>query len=703
MITIRPSVFCFLGKVAPDLHAMLPAAIRKRLGAVPDVFSFIAVTDDAVDLRLGTQRPSIPSVEGSLQSRLWDALAFSTSAIGNIRVRTDALQRPPEGRGSYQVVRGGPDIYIIQCLSDPMGWEMAFAIAEKIQRRSETPPSAGNARGIFPLFHMPSEDEEAERSQAVTGLHRLEKLVKKGILFPSIVVDRVNRNGYPLERWEDLTELLSDFLALSTASEAAADIWRVFPQVADLHASIRDEDGGGSAGLSSIGLSRFRFNKELLGEELGRIHHRNLNRALADTFSEEPASPDTEESRDFLGRMVSKGLSGRGEGLSIAREEIVEWARGDSTGGGRGLGAWSCAFDRLQQAVFERMGEVSQNIENARQRGQALEMESPLRDTWIARLSVIRSPYSTYLSAGLAGALIGALLGMQVFRVPTAGFLVGAGGGAFLAVVLVSLLRRKLRREVFTLGEFPESTFTEEFSAPRTLERFSRKQRPGRRKTGVSIQLWGELRSQLEPGAKQRIDSMKEQVRTELEDSRREEAELVFLDRAIHGLRESVEAWRGRFSEPDLWESPRGFSGDVFPADGPRRIYEWLHGSAASEASLKALLGPLDPAAGTGAFLERVEEVARVWGRDKAQSLSLAQVLEILDDRPQDLIERLSEASAPLWPRPGDRDELVRCFGSDFTELAKPSDLHHSARDETIFIRVLGCVRSAELTRSEVP
>jgi hypothetical protein len=81
-------------------------------------------------------------------------------------------------------------------------------------------------------------------------------------------------------------------------------------------------------------------------------------------------------------------------------------------------------------------------------------------------------------------------------------------------------------------------------------------------------------------------------------------------------------------------------------------------------------------------------------------SLELQQVLEILDDRPDDLIERLSEASAPLWPRPGDRDELIMCYGEDFGWMARTTDLRQSVKDETIFIRVLGGIKSGELART---
>ena len=61
MITIRPSVFCFLGKVATDLYATVPMAVRRRLGAVPEVFAFISVNEDSVDLKIGARRPKMPA------------------------------------------------------------------------------------------------------------------------------------------------------------------------------------------------------------------------------------------------------------------------------------------------------------------------------------------------------------------------------------------------------------------------------------------------------------------------------------------------------------------------------------------------------------------------------------------------------------------------------------------------------------------
>ena len=51
-------------------------------------------------------------------------------------------------------------------------------------------------------------------------------------------------------------------------------------------------------------------------------------------------------------------------------------------------------------------------------------------------------------------------------------------------------------------------------------------------------------------------------------------------------------------------------------------------------------------------------------------------------------------------PRPGDGDELLRCFGADFARFAKGSDVLHSLKDETIFVRVLGGIRSGEFARA---
>ncbi|HVR74832.1 MAG TPA: hypothetical protein VMT52_10890 [Planctomycetota bacterium] len=706
MITIRPSVFCFLGKVAPELYGTVPAAIRRRLGVVPDVFAFISVVEDSIDLKLGTKRPRLPPVEGNLQNRLWHALTFASAAIGNIRVRTDALRRPADTPRGFQIVRGGPDIYLVQCLSEPMGWELVFAVAEKIHDRNELPPSAGRGRGVFPLFHLPSADEDLEREQALEGLRRLEKLVRRGVLFPSIVLDRVNRNGYPLERWEDLTELLSDFLALGTASEAAPDIWRTFPQVADLHGLAPGAAGaipagtGAVPGLSSIGLARFRFSREALGAELGRMHLRDLKRALARTFTNVHPHPGDGDCREFLDVLLERKASSDNDGMKAIERAIVEWVRAFDPEHPPLLGAWAHAVDRLQGALFERMGESSQRIENVRQDIESLALESPLRDNWIARISVRLPPVLLYTPAALGGGLICAFLGLVFHPNAMAGFILGAAVGAVLGLAAGWALRKTRSRETFTLGEFPESAFTTGFPIPRTLEIYSRQRRKQRGGRGLSIQLWGELRSQVEPDERDRLDRLKKRLGDDLAAARAEEAELIFLDRSINSLRERMEAWRERLTEVETHETGRGFSGDIFPADGPRKVYEHLQGREAAEGSLETLLARMEPSAGAPVPMDILEEAATAWGRERALAFELKDVLEVLDDRPEDLLDRLSEASAPLWPRPGDRDELLRCFGEDFARFAKDSDLRHSLTDETIFIRVLGGIRSGELART---
>jgi hypothetical protein len=699
LITLRPSIFCFLGKLAPDLYGNVPMSVRRRLGVVPDVFAFISVHEDAVDMKIGTRRPKLSLGEGTLQNRFWNALTFAAASIGNIRIRTDALRRPAETDQGFQVVRGGPDVYLVECLSDPLGWEILFAIAEKIHDRNQSPPGAGRARGIFPLFHVASSDEDLEREQAIEGLRRLEALVQRGVLFPSIVLDRVNRNGYPLERWEDLTEMLADFLSLSSASEAAPEIWRIFPQLADLHSAV--DGNGGAAGLSALGLGRFRFNRELIGEHLGRLHLRDLKRALHRTLAAEPAALSDEAVSEFLSGLVSRRLSAREDGSREVEAEIIAWVRQRETAPGPPLGVWTHVLDRLQHVLFERLGEVAQRIENARQDNEVIQLESPLRDTWIARLSVAFPTHFFYLPFTLGGAIAGSLLGLIVHGSrPLGGYFVGAVLGGLAGLGAAYATRKSLTRETFTLGEFPESTFTQGFPVPRTLERLTRRKGRGVLHPGLSVQLWGELRSQVEPNVKERIDSLKKQYTEDLGAARQLESELIFLDRSINLLRERVEAWRARLAEVEVWEPGRGFSGDIFPADGPRKIYEWLRGRDAAEAAAAAFLPRITAALDAPALLDMADEASASWGRDQSKDLQFDKVLEILEDRPEDLLERLSEASAPLWPRPGDRDELLRCFGDDFARFAKGADVRHSQKDETIFIRVLGGIRSAELART---
>lgn len=698
MITIRPSIFCFIGKLAPDLYGTVPVAIRKRLGVVPDVFAFVSVADDSVDLKLGTKRPKLPPFEGGLPNRLWQTITFASAAIGNIRVRTDSLRRPAETEHGFQIVRGGPDIYLVQSLSDPVGWELPFGIAEKIHARNEAPPSAGRARGIFPLFHLPSVDEDLERDQALEGLKRLEMLVRRGVLFPSIVLDRVNRNGHPLERWEDATELLSEFIALGSASEASGDIWRTFPQVADLHSAAANGDG--LLGLSSIGLARFRYQPQTIAEELGRLYQRDLRRALSRTFGVECVRPDGEESRLFLEGLMERRASLDIEGAKAVESEIANWVRGMEPAGSPGLAQWAQALDRLQISLFERLGEAAQRMENIRQENEALALETPFRDSWIARVSVLLPMHMAFLSSVVGLAFMGSFLGFILSGINLAGYFSGAGTGALLGLILGWIIRLRWSKETFTLGEFPESNFTQGFPVPRTLEHHGRRGKRRGIKSGLAIQLWGELRNQVEPEERERIDSLKSRLVADLEAARKEEAELVFLDRSINTLRENVESWRLRLAEVELWEPERGFSGDVFPADGPRKIYEWLGGRTVAESSVPLILRDVSPLRGGAAPSELVEEIASSWGKEESQKLDLEKVLEILDDRPQDLLERLSEAAAPLWPRPGDGDELLRCFGADFARYARENDLRHSVNHETVFIRIIGSIRSAELART---
>jgi hypothetical protein len=707
MITVRPSIFCFLGKVATELYGSVPHAIRKRLGVVPDVFAFIAAgADDAaaaievVDLKLGTRRPRLPELAGGLQNRLWQAVTYASAAIGNIRVRTDALRRPPEAESGFQLVRGGPDIYIVSCLSDPLGWELPFALAEKIHARNETPPSAGRARGIFPLFHLPSLDEDAEREQALEGLRRLEVLVQRGVLFPSIVLDRTNRNGYPLERWEDLTELLADFIALSSSSEVAGDVWRTFPQVADLHGLTR------GPGLCSIGLSRFRFSRDELGEELARYHRRDLQRALARTLGAEPQEPGLDACRDMLGALVAKHLSRSEDGARRVAGEIVGWVErleGKEAASGPvpiALGVWAKALDRLQAALFERLGEAAQRIENARQELEATVLESPLRESWIARVSVFLPAYLAYLATVPSLALVGALMSFYFRQIDLQSFFSGAVVGGLIGALVGWSLQRRWRKQTFTLGELPESALTQGFPAPRVLESHARKRRRSRPGPGVTIQLWGELRSQVEPEERGQLEQRKASLAARLAEARTEETELVFLDRSLSQFRERVEAWRASLGEAPFREPGRGFSGDVFPADGPRKLYEAFGGRAAAEACVPAVLSRVRPTADSPLVDDLAEEASSAWGREQAADLELDRLLEILDDQPENLLERLSEASAPLWPRPGDQDELLRCFGAELAAQAREGDHVCSLKDETIFLRVLGNVRSGELARA---
>ena len=701
MITIRPSVFCFIGKVAPDLYGTVPMAIRRRLGVVPDVFAFISMSEDTIDLKIGTRRPKLPKTDAPIQARFWQVLSFAAASIGNIRIRTDALRRPAEIEEGFQVVRGGPDIHLVQCLSDPMGWERVFAIAEKIHERTDTPPGTGRARGLFPLFHLPSSDEDAERDQALEGLRKLEALVRRGVLFPSVVFDRVNRNGYPLERWEDLVEILTDFISLGAASEAAPDLWRVFPQVADLHSNGTGSEEGPTAGLTALGLARFRFNRDLIAEHIGRIHMRDVKRSLHRTFSQEHASPTDDDCHGFLNQLAGKGLSLLEDGVRAVEAEIVDWVRAAQPGSGPSLGTWSHTLSRLQLALFEKLGESAQRIENVRQDAEALGLDSPLQDTWIARISVLIPPRFAYLPPILGGALAGSFIGMLYAQRPLAGFLGGGILGGLIGATAVYVNRRATAgKETFTLGEFPESTFPGGLPVPKTLERITKRKRSPGLRSNVSIQLWGELRSQVEPGSKERIDTLRARFAEELATARKLEHELIFLDRSINTLRERVEGWRTKLAEVEIWETGRGFSGDIFPSDGPRKIYEWLAGRSHAEKVAADMLPRITPWSDVTAILELADEASTAWGKDQSRDLGFDKVLQILDDKPEDLLERLSEASAPLWPRPGDGDELLRCFGADFARFAKGSDVLHSLKDETIFVRVLGGIRSGEFARA---
>jgi hypothetical protein len=309
-------------------------------------------------------------------------------------------------------------------------------------------------------------------------------------------------------------------------------------------------------------------------------------------------------------------------------------------------------------------------------------------------------PRFAYLPVVLGSALAGAFFGVVYNQPPLAGYFGGAILGALLGAGAVYLNRRAGGKETFTLGEFPESTFPEGLPVPRTLERITkRKKRTGFRST-LSIQLWGELRSQVEPGAKERIDTLRGRLAEDLAAVRKLEGELIFLDRSINTLRERVEGWRAKLAEVDIWEVGRGFSGDIFPSDGPRKIYAWLGGRAHAEKIAAEILPKVTPWSEITTILELADEASAAWGKEQSKDLGFDKVLQILDDRPEDLLERLSEASAPLWPRPGDGDELLRCFGADFARFAKGSDVLHSLKDETIFIRVLGGIRSGEFSRT---
>ena len=107
MITIRPSIFCFFGKLAPDLYGMVPVTVRRRLGAVPDVFAFLSVTAESVDLKLGTRRPILPSLEGNLQN--------SSDSLKQGAYRTKPVRTVYTPKPSGQL-RGGARIISQFCL-----------------------------------------------------------------------------------------------------------------------------------------------------------------------------------------------------------------------------------------------------------------------------------------------------------------------------------------------------------------------------------------------------------------------------------------------------------------------------------------------------------------------------------------------------------------------------------------------------------
>ena len=449
--------------------------------------------------------------------------------------------------------------------------------------------------------------------------------------------------------------------------------------------------------------------------QLGRLYLRDLKRCLRGTFAEEASVQGEEECRSFVDALVQEGfVAEEGPHCEVAGSEkrveakVVEWIRQrvperDMPGGSTpspSLAFWAAALDCLQRAVFERLGDASQRIEDARQRAEALALESSLKETWIARVSLLFPPHFAYFPPAMAGALFGTLLGLIFHRIPLAGYFAGGILGGIVGLLVGYLVRRRWKKETFTLGEFPKSAFADGFSPARTLEHFSRQRKRRHGYSGVSLQLWGELQNQMDPGAQDRLDLLKTDLDRELCSSREAKAKLISLDRDLNTLRDCVEAWRARLSEVGSWEPGRWYSGDVFPADGPRKIYEWLEGQKEAEKCAADLLPQIAPSSDSMALFESLEALSSSWGKEKAQPLELTRVLAMLDDRPDSLLERMSEASAPLWPRPGDRDELIRCFGADFQWLSKPGDLYHSVKDETICLRILSGLKSAELMRS---
>jgi hypothetical protein len=425
-----------------------------------------------------------------------------------------------------------------------------------------------------------------------------------------------------------------------------------------------------------------------------------VKRILSLSFAVEAAPVSDEDLQAFLCGLVDRGLSATEDGAKAVEAEMVAWVRGADSGHVPSLATWAHVIDRLQLVLFDRLGETAQKIENSRQESEALAFETPQKDAWLARVSVL-VPERFYSAPWvLGGALAGIFLGLLVHRTALAGYFLGGFLGGLAGLGLKRLLWKRAGKEAFTLGEFPESTFSEGFPVARTLEPLSRTKRLAGMRQGLSIELWGEHRSQVDPLAKERIDTTKARLVQDLALARKEEADLIFLDRTINALRERVESWRLRLGEVEMWEPGRGFAGDIFPSDGPRKIYEAFKGRDSAEKFAADLLGKITPALDASVIIELIDDGSTAWGREESKNLQFEQVLEILDDRPEDLLERLSEASAPLWPRPGDRDELLRCFGGEFSRFARDADIRHSLKDEAVFIRVLGGIKSTELARA---
>src|SRR5262249_54329908 len=140
--------------------------------------------------------------------------------------------------------------------------------------------------------------------------------------------------------------------------------------------------------------------------------------------------------------------------------KVVEWIRQrapeqdlpEGAAPSPSLAFWASALDFLQRAVFERLGDASQKIEGARQRSEALALESSLKETWIARVSLCFPPHFAYFPPVVACALLGTLPGLILHRLALAGYFVGGTLGGVVGLLIGYLVRRRWKKEIFTLG-----------------------------------------------------------------------------------------------------------------------------------------------------------------------------------------------------------------------------------------------------------